>query len=405
MPPPVSVTFTNASPGNPALSGLVSPLTSLPIVVVHSSLLPDSRMLISEGQSLGNDARTWDILTNAFSSVPVPANIFCSGHEQMVDGRIFVGGGHNGGAHIGLPTGNIFDPSNDTWATTANMSFPRWYPTVTTLADGRELVLVGETSCPGCEVTTPEIYNPSTNTWTKLTTATHYFDYYPHVFTLPNGKVFVAASTEQPNASMMLDLTTNTWSAFGGPAIEGGSSAMYLPGKIIKSGKTVDPDETAVPSTAATYVIDTSQAGATWRAVQSMAFPRTYHTLTLLPDGMVLATGGGPTTAATNVAQGVLPVELWNPTTETWTTLASLNVGRLYHSAAMLLPDGRVAVYSGGRFDDNNVPTDQYNAEFFSPPYLFKGPRPIITSAPTTASFGANFTVQTPDAAGLPRWR
>ena len=132
-----------------------------------------------------------------------------------------------------------------------------------------------------------------------------------------------------------------------------------------------------------------------------MAFPRTYHTLTLLPDGTVLATGGGPTTAPTNVAQGVLPVELWNPTTETWTTLASLNVGRLYHSAAMLLPDGRVAVYSGGRFDDNNVPTDQYNAEFFSPPYLFKGPRPIITSAPTTASFGANFTVQTPDAARI----
>jgi hypothetical protein len=146
--PPVLVTFNNASPGNPALTGLVSPLTSLPIVVVHSSLLPDSRMLISEGQSLGNDARTWDILTNAFSTVPVPANVFCSGHEQMVDGRIFVGGGHNGGAHIGLPTGNIFDPSNDTWTTTANMSFPRWYPTVTTLADGRELVLVGETSCP-----------------------------------------------------------------------------------------------------------------------------------------------------------------------------------------------------------------------------------------------------------------
>jgi hypothetical protein len=176
---------------------------------------------------------------------------------------------------------------------------------------------------------------------------------------------------------------------------------MYLPGKIIKSGKTVDPDETATPSTAVTYVIDTSQPGATWRQVQSMAFARTYHTLTILPDGTVLATGGGPTTAPTAVAQGVLPVELWNPTTETWTTLASINVGRLYHSAAMLLPDARVVVYSGGRFDDNNVPTDQYNAEFFSPPYLFKGPRPVITSAPTTVGFGANFTVQTPDAARI----
>ena len=113
--PPVSVTFSNASPGNPAVTGMVSPLTSLPIVVVHTSQLPDSRLLLAEGQSLGNDARTWDIATNSFSSVPVPINMFCSGHEQMADGRIFVGGGHNGAAHIGLPTGNVFDPSNDTW--------------------------------------------------------------------------------------------------------------------------------------------------------------------------------------------------------------------------------------------------------------------------------------------------
>ncbi len=322
--------------------------------------------------------------------------MFCSAHEQMADGRIFVAGGHNGGAHIGLPTGNAFDPSNDTWTVLPNMSNPRWYPTVTTLPDGRELVLSGETSCPGCEVLIPEIYNPSTNSWTKLTTASHYFDYYPHVFTLPSGKVFVAASTEHPNASQVLDLATNTWTAVGGPAIEGGSSAMYLPGKILKSGKTVDPDETAVPSVALAYVIDTSQPTPIWRQVQSMAFPRAYHTLTLLPDGTVLATGGGPTTAPTNVSQGILPVEVWNPTTETWTTLASLNVGRLYHSAALLLPDGRVVVLSGGRFDDNFVPTDQYNAEFFSPPYLFKGTRPLITSAPTTVAFGA--ALHRPDA-------
>ena len=398
---PVSVTFSNASPGNPAVTGLISPLTSLPIVAVHVSQLPDSRILLAEGQSLGNDARTWDTLTNSFSSVPVPINMFCSGHEQMADGRIFVGGGHNGGAHIGLPTGNVFDPATDTWTVLPNMSYPRWYPTVTTLPDGRELVLSGETSCPGCEVLIPEIYNPSTNTWTKLSTASHYFDYYPHVFTLPNGKVLVAASTEHPNASQVLDLGTNSWSAVGGAAIEGGSSAMYLPGKVLKSGKTVDPDETAVPSVALAYVIDMSQPTPAWRQVQSMAYPRAYHTLTLLPDGTVLASGGGPTTAPTNVAQGILPVELWNPTTETWTTLASLNVGRLYHSSAMLLPDARVVVLSGGRFDDNHVPTDQYNAEFFSPPYLFKGPRPLITSAPTTVSYAQSFTVQTPDAARI----
>jgi len=52
----------------------------------------------------------------------------------------------------------------------------------------------------------------------------------------------------------------------------------------------------------------------------------------------------------------------------------------------------------GGRYDDNNYPTDQFSAEFFAPPYLFKGQRPVITSAPSQLSYGQNFTVQTPDA-------
>jgi chitodextrinase len=400
--PPVAVTFSNASPGNPAVTGLVSPLITLPIVPVHVSQLPDSRILMSDGQSLGGDARTWDTLTNSFNSVPVPANIFCSGHEQMADGRIFVTGGHNGGAHIGLPVNNAFDPATETWTVLANMSYPRWYPTTATLPDGRELVVAGETSCPGCNVLIPEVYTPSTNSWTKITTASKDFgSYYPHLYVLPSGKVLVATADEVPIVSQVLDLGTGTWSAVGGPAVEGGSSAMYLPGKILKSGKTIDPDETAVPSTAIAYVIDMSQATPTWRAVQSMQYPRTYHTLTVLPDGSVLASGGGPTTAPTDVAHAIRPVELFNPTTETWTALASLNTGRLYHSSALLMPDGRVLILGGGRFDDATEPTDQFSAELFSPPYLFKGPRPLITSAPSTVQLGQPFTVQTPDAARI----
>jgi fibronectin type 3 domain-containing protein len=399
---PVAVTFSNASPGNPAVTGLVSPLVTLPIVPVHVSQMPDSRILMSDGQSLGGDARTWDTLTNSFNNVPVPANVFCSGHEQMADGRIFVTGGHNGGAHIGLPVNNAFDPATETWTVLANMSYPRWYPTATTLPDGRELVIAGETSCPGCNVLIPELYTPSTNTWTKLTTASKDFgSYYPHVYVLPSGKVLVATADEQPIVSQLLDLSTGTWSAVGGPAVEGGSSAMYLPGKILKSGKTIDPDETAVPSTAAAYVIDMSQATPTWRTIQSMQYPRTYHTLTVLPDGSVLASGGGPTTAPTDVSHAIRPVELFNPVTETWTPLASLNTGRLYHSSALLMPDARVLILGGGRFDDAVEPTDQYSAEFFSPPYLFKGPRPLITSAPSSLQLGQPFTVQTPDAARI----
>jgi hypothetical protein len=114
-----------------------------------------------------------------------------------------------------------------------------------------------------------------------------------------------------------------------------------------------------------------------------------------------VVSGGGPTTDAVGVAQAILPAELWSPATETWTTLAAMSAPRLYHSEALLLPDGRVLVHGGGRFNGVNEPTDQLSAEFFAPPYLFKGARPTVTSAPAQLSYGQIFTVQTPDAASI----
>ncbi|HKE23999.1 MAG TPA: galactose oxidase early set domain-containing protein [Bryobacteraceae bacterium] len=39
--------------------------------------------------------------------------------------------------------------------------------------------------------------------------------------------------------------------------------------------------------------------------------------------------------------------------------------------------------------------------ELYSPPYLFNGPRPAISSAPTAVNFGQQFTIGTPDAASV----
>src|SRR5262249_29875659 len=67
---------------------------------------------------------------------------------------------------------------------------------------------------------------------------------------------------------------------------------------------------------------------------------------------------------------------------------------RMYHSAAVLLPDGRV-VSAGGEA------TGRLHAQIYSPPYLFKGARPTITSSPATASYGSTFAIATPNAASI----
>jgi hypothetical protein len=345
-----------------------------------------------DAQSFGVNSGVWDPVFNAFVSIGAPANIFCSSVEQMADGRIFAAGGHVG-AHFGLTVAQAFDPVAQSWTVLPDMNFPRWYPTTTILPDGRLISLSGETSCAECFVRTPEIYNPATNAWSQLSSAQFSFAYYPHVFVLSNGRVLVSSTAEDPTASQVLDVAAQSWTPIGGPAVDGGSALMYAPGKVLKSGTSIDPDTPARTSMATAYVLDTTQASPTWRAVQSMAFPRAYHYLTSLPDGSVLLTGGGPTTAATDTANAIRQAELWSPATETWTTLASMNAPRLYHSIALLMPDGRVMVGGGGRFDDLTAPTDQFSAEFFT--------RPVIGSAPATVAYGTNFAVQTPDAARI----
>ena len=64
-----------------------------------------------------------------------------------------------------------------------------------------------------------------------------------------------------------------------------------------------------------------------------MNYRRSYHTLTVLPDGKVLATGGQTTTDGVDETTGVLGTEIWDPATDAWTPTAFHRRPRLYHSA------------------------------------------------------------------------
>ncbi len=368
-----------------------------PIIAVHMALLPTGKVLASDGQSLGSDARVWDPVSGSFSSVPVNDNIFCNGAAALPDGRILVVGGHNS-AHNGLRVANIFNPFSQTWSNASAMSFARWYPTATALPDGRVLVTSGETTCDGCIASIPEIYNPTTNSWSQLTNAPLNVPYYPHIFVLPDGRVLNSSTGEAPVPTRVLNVQTQTVTTVDPSTPDGGSAVMYRPGKILKTGTSVDPDQAVRPSAATAYVLDMTQASPSWTQVPSMNFARTYHTMVMLPDGNVLVTNGGQTTDAVGVGTAVLEPEMWLPAAQVFTKLAGMVSPRLYHSTALLLPDARVLVTGGGRFNGVNEPTDQLSAEIYSPPYLFKGPRPTIGSAPSTVNYATNFSVVTPDA-------
>jgi hypothetical protein len=293
------------------------------------------------------------------------------------------------------------------------MSVGRWYPTVTQLADGRALVFAGDNIVQNRAGATPpfsdasvnslpEVFDPTQGTWTDLTGSKLTSPLYPFMFVLSDGRVLDAGPD---TTTRILDPNTWTWSTVGTSPFDGMSAVMYRPNKIMKAGSWADPDfngsaQPLYQSRADTAVLDMNAVTPAWRSTAPMAYARSYENLTLLPDGTVLASGGMSNSDGTDITKAVLPAEIWNPDTEKWTTVASLANGREYHSTALLLPDGRVLMAGGGQLPGSPA-VNQTNAEIYSPPYLFKGARPTISSAPQLVQYAQSFTVQTPDAAGI----
>ncbi|MDQ3804269.1 MAG: DUF1929 domain-containing protein [Acidobacteriota bacterium] len=384
--------------------------TTLPVVPIHLHLLPNRKVLFwsRDKDAAGNDvaystqAYVWDPATKVATKVANSrSNLFCAGHSLLPDGRLLVTGGHEYEDLKGLSHANIFDPADNTWTAAQDMNAGRWYPTNTTLGSGEVLVTSGTYKLADGSVhnnSLPQVWSPVTGAWRDLSQARKDLPLYPWTFQAPNGQVFYAGpgqTTEYLNTSV-----GGAWSVVGNrvqPIHRGaGSAVMYGNGKVLVVGGT--PDEATTPPTNTAEVIDLNGGSPTWYSAASMVNGRFHNNATVLPDGKVLVTGGE------NGGGPVKVAELWDPEaglaiTGTnlkrgrWSTMASEKQPRLYHSTAILLPDGRVMSAGGGFPGANN-----YNdAEFFSPPYLFRGPRPQITNAPPSVQYNQTFFVSTPD--------
>ncbi len=176
----VGVSVDNS--GNPAVVGSWSSVVNLPAVAVNLLLLKNNKVLFYQD---GSTPTVWDYINGTFTSVPTSADLFCSGHALFADGRVLIVGGYGGsGDTIGIANAEIFDPANNSWTAVPNMSYRRWYPTATTLSDGQILVTAGWQTAEHTNAGIPEIYNPSTNSWTKLTAANNPFETYPFLYQL-----------------------------------------------------------------------------------------------------------------------------------------------------------------------------------------------------------------------------
>ena len=126
-----------------------------------------------------------------------------------------------------------------------------------------------------------------------------------------------------------------------------------------------------------------------------MAYRRSNVNVVILPDSKVLVCGGGSHRRGTRVLECELfdtSVNYMDPNVNPWTTVASMNYRRQYHSTCVLLPDGRVL--TGGNDTRGRV----MQLEAYRPPYWFRGPRPRIWHSPKMVHIGQEFTVDTLDA-------
>ena len=408
-----------------ATTGSWGPLVNWSIVPLHMNLLPNGKIFAWGKTDVADTMgmpRVWDPSAGPPSTatmIDVNEMLFCAGHILMADGTLMIAGGHHMD-DAGIKVTYFYGP-NGSWTKGPDMAHGRWYPTLTVLGDGRVLTMAGRNEA-GNVVTTPEIWE--NNGWVQLPGAgTEEIPYYPRNFVDPkNGLVFYAS-----------ERVRSRWFNVDGAGVGGGrgawtagpihvfgfnrdygSAVMYDEGKILVVGggghtswPTPDPRTSAPTPTA--EIIDLNAASPTWQNTSSMANPRRHMNATILPDGQVLATGGTRGGGFVNIDQSnaVKAAEVWNPSTGQWTTLASNQIMRVYHSVSLLLSDGTVLHGASGDAMAGTIPVPpERSHEIFSPPYLFKGARPSISSAPASVAYGQVFSVVTPNHAQITdvRW-
>lgn len=426
-------------PEEPAIPGATNsmPLPFGSVIGVHAVLLPTGNVMFwsTTTNNQLNDVRAylWDPITNMRTDVTpqrqaIADNIWCGGQTLLHDGRLLVAGGnlaHPSGTttYKGAKTLITFNPFNKTWAKqSVSMEKGRWYPTLTRLANNQVVITSGWTD-DGTATMNPdvEVFTPAANIDSRHGTIQKVGEhdptwFYPFQFLLRDGSMLQAGPTQSNSAILTRTVDTAgrvfwTWIArpvqglrynhchYGNGillpgGVNGSRKVMLIGGKDEKLGCntksfSASPSE---PTSAFTEVLDTAASNPVWQPLASMPQPRARQNTVILPDGTLVTIGGNG--LGHPFEQTQREALLYNPANNAWKSLASQQQERAYHSTALLLPSGEVL--SAGDTRDGNPAN--HTLELFSPPYLYKGVRPVLLDVPHQAALGTKFQIRVDQA-------
>ncbi len=173
------------------------------------------------------------------------------------------------------------------WVSTGTMQSARELHALAKLAGGKALA-VGGVDGSGNLLASAEVFSSTTGKWTPTGSMTAAREEFPAVV-FKNGKVLVSGGLSTASA-------------------------------VLAGAELYDP-----------------KAG-TWTAAGSLSVARFGHTATLLSNGKVLVTGG---CTASDCSTDTAVSEIYDPTSNAWSTTGSLNTARTYQTA-VLLKTGKV---------------------------------------------------------------
>lgn len=425
----------NGSAGDPLIPGLSSheKYNDGALFGSHQTYLPDGRILVQGGTDYSADP----------------------GVDASRFGVVELGG---------LKATRIFDPKTNAFTQTGDTNRGRWYPTLVPLGNGTVLDFSGvrkllkpvykdDPQDSGTNVRQVEAYDVKTGRWTDQgAKAERSLPLYPRLHLLPDGKIFYNTSGQSFNPfgeaydqatwnqPALYDPSSRSWSVPQNVPLtqtltgfRGSTFSAMLPlvpdkrgryqkasfltaGGVLGFGGATSPGSVFPTRASKITTIDTAGGQDAYSVKQtgSLSQPRWYPSATVLPTGEILATSGADkdevVAPGTEVARR--QAELFDPTTETWTPVATAHNPRTYHNTAALLPNGSVLI--GGHAPISTLYTNNTTLpggfaphdgrdpsfEIYRPPYLFRGAQPRIAGGPRTWSLNRSYTVRSDARSG-----